>query len=80
MAAVTDLADLLADAAERPFDHGEAMAQTTVVSSAEVVAGVRAAPGHRRDEPIAPALVVDRLVAAVEPALVASTGPRCLAP
>ena len=40
------------------------------------LAAVRAALGSMRDEPTSPAVVIDELADAVEPALVATTGPR----
>lgn len=52
------------------------MAQAAVVPRAEVAGTVRAVLGELRDEPTDPSLVVEELVAAVEPGLVASAGPR----
>jgi glutamate/tyrosine decarboxylase-like PLP-dependent enzyme len=73
---VADLAALLADAATRVADYRAQVAASAVAPSPAVVATVRSALGELRDEPTEPAQVVDELVAAVTPGLVATTGPR----
>jgi glutamate/tyrosine decarboxylase-like PLP-dependent enzyme len=73
---VADLAALLADAAARAADYRARVADLPVAPPPDVAATVRTALGSLRDEPTDPAQVVDELVTAVEPGLVATTGPR----
>ena len=73
---MADLTDLLVDAARRAAGYRAAAAYGPVVPGADVADAVRAALGPLRQDPADPAAVVEELVAAVEPGLVASTGPR----
>ena len=73
---MTDLRALLARTAGRVAAYREAAAEAAVFPEADL-GGVRAAIGGRLPDGLAPAgEVVDQLAAAVEPAMVATTGPR----
>ena len=73
---MTDLRALLARTADRVAAYREAAAEAAVFPDVDLDA-VRAAIGGRLPDGPAPAgEVVDQLVAAVEPAMVATTGPR----
>jgi glutamate/tyrosine decarboxylase-like PLP-dependent enzyme len=73
---VTDLRDLLAYAASRAADHRERVAERYVFPSGVDLEAVRAALGTLPDAPTPAAEVVEDLADIVEPALVATTGPR----
>ena len=73
---MTSLHELLARAAAYAADHREQAADRPVFPVDVDLDAVRAALGPLRDEPAPATVVVDELVAAVEPALVATTGPR----
>jgi glutamate/tyrosine decarboxylase-like PLP-dependent enzyme len=73
---VADLAALIADAAARVGEYRGRVAAAPVAPPPDVTATVRAALGTLREEPTEPAEVIDELVAAVQPGLVATTGPR----
>jgi len=72
---MTDLRDLLLSTARRAADYQDRVGDAPVFPRADLAAA-RAALGTLRDAPTAPAAVIDELVGAVEPALVATTGPR----
>jgi len=73
---VTDLETLLVDAAHHVAAYRATVPDATVYPQVDLDA-VRAALGHRLPDGPCPARdVVDQLVAAVEPAVVATTGPR----
>ena len=73
---MTDLRALLARTADHVAAYREAAAEAAVFPEVDLDA-VRAAIGGRLPDGPAPAgEVVDQLVAAVEPAMVATTGPR----
>ena len=73
---MTDLDTLLVDAAHLVAAYRAAVPDATVYPQVDLDA-VRAALGHRLPDGPCPARdVVDQLVAAVEPAVVATTGPR----
>jgi glutamate/tyrosine decarboxylase-like PLP-dependent enzyme len=74
--AVADLGALLADAAARAAAYRARGPDARVAPPGDVTATVRAALGWMRDGPTDAAQVVDELVRAVEPGLVATTGPR----
>jgi glutamate/tyrosine decarboxylase-like PLP-dependent enzyme len=76
MPAMADLRALLADAAARAAAYRAGVRDAPVFPRGEPAVDVRAALGALRDEPADPALVLDELARAVEPALVATTGPR----
>jgi glutamate/tyrosine decarboxylase-like PLP-dependent enzyme len=73
---VTSLRDLLLHAAARAADHREQAAERPVFPSDVDLDKLRTALGPLRDEPAPAAEFVDELADLVEPALVASTGPR----
>jgi glutamate/tyrosine decarboxylase-like PLP-dependent enzyme len=73
---MTALEDLLAHAAKRAADHRAGVSERPVFPSALDLDAVRAALGSLRDESMPAAAVIDELAAGVEPALVATTGPR----
>jgi glutamate/tyrosine decarboxylase-like PLP-dependent enzyme len=73
---VSSLRDLLTDAAGRAADHREGIADRPVFPQGVDIARVRDALGFLRDDPTPAAAVIDELIDAVEPALVATTGPR----
>ena len=73
---MTDLETLLVDAAHHVAAYRATVPDATVYPQVDLDA-VRAALGHRLPDGPCPARdVVDQLVAAVEPAVVATTGPR----
>ncbi|KFU82828.1 Glutamate or tyrosine decarboxylase [Amycolatopsis lurida] len=71
---MTELGDLLADVAARVTRYRESVADVPVFP--EDTTGVREKLGDLPEKPAAPADVIRRLADAVEPALVANTGPR----
>jgi glutamate/tyrosine decarboxylase-like PLP-dependent enzyme len=73
---VSSLRDLLLDAAARAADHRENAAERAVFPAGVDLDRVRADLGDLRDGPTPAASVVAELAAAVEPALVATSGPR----
>ncbi len=73
---MADLPAPLADVAPRAADHRASVADRRVVPAPTAADAVRAALGPLRDEPTEPLAVVEELCAAVEPGLVATTGPR----
>ena len=73
---MTSLRHLLLHATERAADHREHAADRPVFPTDLDIEEVRAGLGSLRDEPTAAAAAVDELADAVEPALVATTGPR----
>ncbi len=73
---MTSLRQLLQDAATRAADHREGAGERPVFPVDLDLEAVRAALGPLRDQPTAPGTVIEELAAAVEPALVATTGPR----
>jgi len=73
---MADLAVLLTDAAAGVAEHRAQAAAGPVAPSPDVATTVRSALGSLRDEPTEPGQVIDELVAAVRPGLVATTGPR----
>ena len=78
---MTDLHDLFRHAAGLAADHradSERPVHPTAlgVLDGPNIAAIRDALGRMRDQPTPPRDVVDELVAAVEPALVATTGSR----
>ena len=73
---MTDLAALFGDVAGYAAGYRASVAGAAVVPPPGAAAAVRAALGELRDEPADPAGVVKELIAAVEPGLVATTGPR----
>ncbi|MGA3214395.1 MAG: aminotransferase class V-fold PLP-dependent enzyme [Acidimicrobiales bacterium] len=70
------LRDLLTDAAGRAADHREKGAELAVFPSDTDLDKVREALGSLPEGSTPAARVIDELVSAVEPALVATTGPR----
>ena len=70
------LLDLLTNAAARAADHREKVAERPVFPSDVDLDAVRTALGSLAEGPTPAAVVIDELVDAVEPALVATTGPR----
>jgi glutamate/tyrosine decarboxylase-like PLP-dependent enzyme len=73
---VNDLHDLLADVAARAADYRQKVAEGPVFPNDVDVDAVRVALGSLPDGPSPAADVVEQLANAVEPALVATTGPR----
>ncbi len=73
---MTSFRDLLLQAATRAADHRERSGAGPVFPHGVDVDEVRAALGKLQDEPAPADVAVDELVRAVEPALVATTGPR----
>jgi glutamate/tyrosine decarboxylase-like PLP-dependent enzyme len=74
---VADLESLLLDCARRIADHRRAVEHGPVAGDpSAAAAAVRAGLGELADGPVDPAAVVDQLVSAVQPGLVATTGPR----
>ncbi|MFC9252335.1 pyridoxal phosphate-dependent decarboxylase family protein [Amycolatopsis thailandensis] len=71
---MSELRGLLAEVAARVADYRESVAEAPVFP--DDTAGVREKLGDLPETPAPPADVVRRLADAVEPALVASTGPR----
>jgi len=70
------LLELLTNAAAKAADHREKVAERSVFPRDVDLDAVRLALGSLADGPTSPSVVIDELVAAVEPALVATTGPR----
>ena len=70
------LLDLLTNAAARAAAHREGVAERPVFPSDVDLDAVRTALGSLAEGPTPAAEVIDELVDAVEPALVATTGPR----
>jgi glutamate/tyrosine decarboxylase-like PLP-dependent enzyme len=70
------LRDLLVSVAERSAAYRAGVAECQVFPLTADLDALRGSLGELRDEPLDAASVVDVLVDAVEPALVASTGPR----
>ena len=73
---MTSLRDLLIDAATRAAAHREEAADRPVFPSSVDLDVLRTALGSLHDEPVAAAAAVDELADIIEPALVATTGPR----
>ena len=73
---MTDLHALLGNVAGYAAGYRADVPEAAVVPPPDAAAAVRAALGGLRDEPADPAEVVKELTAAVEPGLVATTGPR----
>jgi glutamate/tyrosine decarboxylase-like PLP-dependent enzyme len=73
---MASLRDLLLRAAARAADHREQAAERAVFPTGVDPDKVRAALGPLRDDPVPASTAVDELAEAVEPALVATTGPR----
>jgi glutamate/tyrosine decarboxylase-like PLP-dependent enzyme len=73
---MTDLHTLLGDVAARAADYRARVRDVPVFPPGEPAVAVRAGLGRLRDEGADPAVVVAELAAAVEPGLVATTGPR----
>lgn len=74
--AVTGLHELLAHAASRAAEHRNNAAAQPVFPVDVDLDAVRTALGPLRDEPTPARAVIDELADAIEPALVATTGPR----
>jgi glutamate/tyrosine decarboxylase-like PLP-dependent enzyme len=70
-----DLRELLLSSAARAANYREEVADRLVFPDVDIDV-VRAALGSMRDEPMAADVVIEELASIVEPALVASTGPR----
>ncbi|HUX03998.1 MAG TPA: hypothetical protein VMV53_03705, partial [Acidimicrobiales bacterium] len=70
-----DLRDLLAATATRVADYRERTDELPVFPTVDL-GEVRTALGSLRDGPTAASTVIDELVQIIEPALVATTGPR----
>jgi len=73
---VTSLRDLLAQTASIAADHREGAVDRPVFPSSIDLGAVSIALGTMRDDPTDASAVIAELVAAVEPALVATTGSR----
>jgi glutamate/tyrosine decarboxylase-like PLP-dependent enzyme len=73
---MADLRTLLSDVAARAADYRAGVADVAVFPPGEPAVAVRAGLGALRDEGAAAAVVLAELAAAVEPGLVATTGPR----
>jgi glutamate/tyrosine decarboxylase-like PLP-dependent enzyme len=73
---MSSLRDLLVHAAEHAASHRQDAADRPVAPAAVSVADVCAALGDLPDEPTPADRVIEELVGAVEPALVATAGPR----
>jgi glutamate/tyrosine decarboxylase-like PLP-dependent enzyme len=73
---MASLRDLLIHTAARAADYRLDAADRPVFPTGVDIDAVRAALGELRDEPTSPEVAVDELVDAIEPALVATTGPR----
>lgn len=73
---MTELHDLLADAAARTAEFRAGLSDRPVFPPELDRDGVRSALGELSDDGLDPAAVIAELAAAVEPALVASVGPR----
>lgn len=73
---MTTLRELVAEAAGFAADFRDAVGERSVFPTGVDLDGVRRALGELRDDPMPSQAVIEELVAAVEPALVASAGPR----
>jgi glutamate/tyrosine decarboxylase-like PLP-dependent enzyme len=73
---MTDLRSLLARTADHVAAYREAVSETRVFPEVDLDAVRSAIGGRLPDDPSPADRVVDQLVAAVEPAMVATTGPR----
>jgi glutamate/tyrosine decarboxylase-like PLP-dependent enzyme len=73
---MSDLRDLLADAAARAADYRQSAAEGPVFPGDVEIDVIRAALGSLPDGPAPAASVIQQLADIVEPALVATTGPR----
>jgi glutamate/tyrosine decarboxylase-like PLP-dependent enzyme len=73
---MTDLHSLLARTADHVAAYREAVSETRVFPEVDLDAVRSAIGGRLPDDPSPADRVVDQLVAAVEPAMVATTGPR----
>ena len=73
---MSELRDLLINAATRAADHREEVGKRPVYPTGVDLDAVRAVLGPLPDGPTPPTAVVDELADIVEPALVATTGPR----
>ncbi len=73
---MTDLRSLLTSTAEHVAQYRESVALARVFPDADLDAVKAAIGGRLPDGPTPPAEVVGQLVVAIEPALVATTGPR----
>src|SRR5208282_3115240 len=73
---MSSLLDLLVDAGSRAALYCEQARERPVYPSDVDLGAVRSALGALSDETRAPELVIEQLVAAVEPALVTTNGPR----
>ena len=73
---MSDLRDLLAYATTRAADYRQRMAEAPVFPADADLDAIRKALGPLPDEPAPAAEVIRQLADIVEPALVASTGPR----
>jgi glutamate/tyrosine decarboxylase-like PLP-dependent enzyme len=73
---MADLRALLTDVAVRAAYYRNGVAGGTVFPSGDPAAAVRTGLGALRDEGVDPAVALAELAAAVEPGLVATTGPR----
>jgi glutamate/tyrosine decarboxylase-like PLP-dependent enzyme len=76
MAVTTTLRHLLVQAAEYASDYRATAADRPVFPTGVDLEGLRRALGTLGDDPVPPETVIKDLVAFVEPALVASSGPR----
>jgi hypothetical protein len=73
---VTEIRNLLTHAAARAADHREGASQRPVFPIHADLGALNSALGSLQDEPLPALTVIDELADAVEPALVASAGPR----
>ena len=73
---MSELRDLVRSVAERVADYREGAAEASVFPNGVDLAALRAALGTLPDRPTSPEAVVEELASLVEPALVATTGPR----
>src|SRR5580704_2404280 len=73
---MASLRDLLTNAATRAADHREQVAERPVFPIEVDLDALRSRLGSLEDRSIPPAVVISELADAVEPALVATTGPR----
>jgi glutamate/tyrosine decarboxylase-like PLP-dependent enzyme len=73
---MTTLRELLVEAAGFAADFRDAVVERSVFPNGVDLDGVRRALGELQDEPMPSQAVIEELVAAVEPAVVASAGPR----
>jgi glutamate/tyrosine decarboxylase-like PLP-dependent enzyme len=73
---MADLRTLLSDVAVRAADYRAGLGDAVVVPGGEPAAAIRAALGRLREVGAEPSVVLAELAAAVQPGLVATTGPR----